>query len=467
MVAIIEPRKEDRGLQFNRSLAQVGQVFGQIKGMQNESAKLEMAQEAHDMDMDVKKDALAHDQSTERYLGQIQQHTANNPDNPGGYKPDFTAPDFDARGWNSAQIMHADQAMKNEQFMQATMKTHKARATQQFSEINKHMGNAQAAVSGGAKDYGQAFKHIEAAYEMHNDGADLVLGKDGKSYSVQDATGHKMDVKFNSEEAMFADFQDKFAAFSGNEGQENYFKLYMKDQNERMQRNAGNITKSKYYANSKGDQVQVAYQEGSDGKGANRYLAWDKDNNFLGEISEESFTKGNFKDVSTRKGEAAIGASKAAADKSRTEKATDERKGWSTERKLAADLAETIPALKGDVGAAMRYVQEAKNAKNLLAAQKIATDQLMLDPGTPEYIAFMEAVTTKLPKKKAANLKPTGGLPAGTSGGDADKDQSERSAAHQEKAAADTPPKGYPNAKKAKDGEWYIKKDGKFFRVKK
>jgi hypothetical protein len=350
MALIVEPRQPDPADEIVKVAGAVGGIATQFQNMR--TAQLNEAraqrqegrvQEAHEMDIQTKKANLAHDQNTDRYLGSIQQHAQNQKaaadagqESGGAFVPDYGAEDFDAGAWNAAQILWMDNQMKNEQFMRQQMQTHAAKAKQQFAGINKEMGNAMAAISGEVKDYGLAFSHIESAYEMHNDGADLVLGKDGKSYKVNLPNGETSEAKFSSPEAMMGDFQQKFAAFSGPEGEENYMKLYMSEQDERRQKNAAGIANAKYYKNDKGDQVQVAYLFDSSGKGANRYLASDAQGNNLGEISEKSFSEGHYKDVTTRKGEAAIAKDTAATEKSRRE---DKGIKMSTDEKAAHGIA--------------------------------------------------------------------------------------------------------------------------------
>ena len=364
MVAIYQRPQEDTAAKQMQALAgTIGQIGG-IFAQQKKDAAVEgravagaaRAQEAHELAIAEKQDKISHDASTEGYLGQIQEAQADGR----SFVPDFKSKDFDARAWNSAQILNAEGAMKNEQLMRSQMQTHKAQADEQHTQINRHMGDAAAAVSGETPDYGTAFKSVEAAYERHNDGADLIIAKDNKSYEVKLPNGETMKSEFSSPEAMYGDFQQKFAAFAGPEGKDNYAKAYMAEQNERLQANAEAITASKYFANDKGIQVQVAMLRGpKTGKPRNRYMAWDADGTSLGEISEAEFSKGNFKDVATRKGEAAIGEAKAKTAKAERISG-EELKNLSPDEKAAIGIARTYDIPKED---AMNFVLSNKADK--------------------------------------------------------------------------------------------------------
>jgi len=473
MAAIVQQRRPNSGDEWTRGIQAVGSVIGQVKAAGVAQAQEARAQETHEADiagkgisnkeaqleLDLKREAV----EITGYKDDFEQGNLLAQEQGVQYKPSFK--DFTPRQARAFSDWQVEQMGQDVKLTEESMKMHKMQASQQYEGIQKEWQGAVGAMSGSQPDMTTAIKHMEAGYEMHNDGADIIFNADQKSYTVKMADGQTKSASFDSSEAMFQDFADKMAPLQGEKGQENYFNTYIKDQKDRQKRNALGILKSTYYTNEKGEEVQAANLEGPDGRPDLRFRMWDKDGNDMGMISKEAFMAGKFKDVTQRKKEADIGKVKAEAAKERRVGVAETRKGWSPERKLAADLADTIKALDGDVDKAMRMVQKAKNAKNLLAAQKIATDQLLLDPNTPEFEAFMKAVTTKLPPK-ATKVKPVGGLPTGTTGADVDKAESETGRGVQKEAAKNTPPKDYPNAKQAPDGEWYIQKDGKTFRVK-
>jgi hypothetical protein len=163
-------------------------------------------------------------------------------------------------------------------------------------------------------------------------------------------------------------------------------------------------------------------------------------------------------------------------NKNRATAQADVRKGWSPERKLAHDLATDIKGFKGDTDAAMRYVQKIKNAKNVNAAYKLLEDMVMLTDEEKEM--FIMSVMAKLPDlEKPGRDK---GIPM-AKGSDQNEDRrladKHKSTSEQETAVAkglpgkeqkdgrsNTPP--VKGARKAPDGFWYVKRDGKFYRVK-
>jgi hypothetical protein len=459
MVAIIEPERQNSGDEFVRGIGAIGQAVAGYNQAKIGAAQEARAQETHDigieqkqMGLDEKKEALA----IQGHYDNFDRENLIAKDQGRQYKPDFTQfTPQQARAYSDWQV---SQMGEDVQLSEGAMKLHRIQAAQQYEGIQGHWENAISSVSGESKDYPTAFKSLEKAYELHNDGADLIFDKDGKGYKVKMADGTTTSHSFDSEEAMFNDFAQKMAPLQGEKGQENYFQQYIADQKDRMSRNAKGILNSKYFVNDKGDQAQAATLEDNTGRPANRIRVWDKDGNDLGIISDEEFHKGNFKNVETRKGEAAIGASDAKAAASRATKQADDRKGFSPERKLAADLADTIKAFDGDIDMAMRHVLRAKNAKNLLAAEKI-TEDLAMD--AEEKAAFMKAVQTKLPKK-GTKVQPSGGLPVG-GGGDVDKAESaglpDPVAALNEKHPASK----LKDGRKAKvDGKMYVVKNGQW-----
>jgi len=470
MAAIVLPQRESAGDRFNRGLGAIAGVVGQLKDQQTAAAQEARTAETHEATIEgkgISNEAaqLELDQAREDIVikGHQDEFDKQNliaQESGIPYKPSFQ--DFTPEKARAFSDWQVGQMAKDVTLTEGSMKLHKAQASEQFAGIQKEWQGAVAAMSGEVKDYGTMLGHLEKGYEMHNDGADLVFNDDKTGYSVTTADGGKIEMKFDSTDAMFEDFTTKMSNFQGEEGQQNYFKQYIKDFEDRKKRNADGILESKYYTNARGEEVQAAWLEGADGKRSLKIRMWGPNGEDMGIITEEAFLAGRFKSVGQRKGEADIGKVKAEAAKARKVGSAETRKGWSPERKLAADLAETIKAFDGNVDKAMRMVQKAKNAKNLLAAQKIATDQLFLEPNTPEYDAFMKAVTTSIPKQKPKTIGFQG------SGGDVDAAESaaKTKIGTAAKTKTGTPPKDYPDAKQAPDGKWYVKKDGDYFRVK-
>ena len=470
MALIVEQPKQDPALGIAQAAGAVGGLASTLGGIQKAAAVEGRAQETHKLTIEGKEisNKEAQLELDEKRLGiemdeyRAEFDKANLIANNTGvqYKPSFK--DFSptkARAFSDWQV---GQMADDVALTEGAMKVHKVQASRQYEAIQQEWQGAVGAMSGEVKDYPTMLSHLEKGYELHNDGADLVFNDDQKGYKVTMANGSKREFTFDSTDDMFDDFVAKMAPMQGPEGKDNYFKLYIKDQNERGKRNAEGILNSKYYTNAKGEEVQAANLEDSAGRSDLRFRMWGPNGEDMGMITKEAFMAGKFKDATLRGKEAAIGASKAAAAKSRAGAKEDSRKGWSPERKLAADLAEVIDAFDGDVDKAMRMVQKAKNAKNLLAAQKIATDQLFLEPNTPEYDAFMKAVTTSIPKDKPKTVGFQG------AGGDVDAAESapKTTIGATAKTKTSTPPKDYPDAKQAPDGKWYIKKGNDYFRVK-
>lgn len=470
MAAIVQQRRPNSGDEWTKGIQAVGGVIGQIKAAGIAEAQEVRTQETHEaalegkgisnkeaqLELDLKREAV----EITAFKDDFEQGNLLAQEQGVQYKPSFK--DFtptQARAFSDWQVEQMGQDVK---LTEESMKMHRMQAAQQHDGIQKEWQGAVSAMSGSQPDIGTAVKHLEAGYEMHNDGADIIFNADNKGYTVKMADGTSKSMTFDSPEAMFQDFGDKMAAFQGEKGQENYFNTYIKDHKDRQKRNALGILKSEYFTNAKGEEVQAANLEGPDGRPDLRLRMWDAQGNDMGMITKEAFMAGKFKNIDTRKKEADIGKVRAEAAKERRVGVAETRKGWSPERKLAADLAEVIDAFDGDVDKAMRMVQKAKNAKNLLAAQKIATDQLFLEPNTPEYDAFMKAVTTSIPKEKPKTIGFQGG------GGDVDARESAPKAkvGAAAKTKKGTPPKDYPDAKQAPDGKWYIKKGNDYFRVK-
>jgi hypothetical protein len=361
MVAIIEPQRQNSGDEWNKGIGAIGQMIGQFKGMQRAEAQDARAAESHEMnmqtkqmDLDAKKEALV----IQGHYDTFDQESLVAQQDNRQYKPDFTKfTPQQARAYSDWQVskMGDDVALT-----EGSMKLHKAQAEQQYEGIQKEWQGAVSAVSGEKPDYGTALGHIEKGYEMHNDGADLVFNKEKTGYTVKTADGGSIEMKFDSTESMFKDFADKMAPLSGPDGKDNYFKQYQKDQNDRMKRNAEKMLDSKYFVNDKGDQAQAATLEDQTGRAANRIRVWDKDGNDLGMISQESFDKGNFKDVTTRKAEAVIGKSKAETKKAQRLTA-DELKNVGTDEKAAIGISRIYGVDKED---AMDYVLSNKADKS-------------------------------------------------------------------------------------------------------
>jgi hypothetical protein len=350
MAAIQIGMRRNSGEDFTKGMAAVGQAAGvinKIKSDQAQEGRLDdqnqraedanvRSQETHDQTIGEAEKKIAIQDFKNEFTLENQQVTEAG----GIMKPSFK--DFTpakARAYSEWQVEHA---LQNKE-LQATMaELHAGQAKEQYAKINNEWASAQSAVSGGVPDYDTAFVHVEKAYEFHNDGADIVFNKDKTGYEVTMADGQKRSVQFGSKEAMFKDFNDKFGELQGPEGAKNYAKLYGKDMKDRQKRNAAKALDMKYFTNDKGYEAQAGTFEDETGRSSNKIRVWGPDGTDLGFFTQAEFDKHNFKDVTQRKGEAAIGASDAKAAASKATAKKDSRTGMSPELKLTKDIAKTF-----------------------------------------------------------------------------------------------------------------------------
>jgi len=349
MAAIQIGQRRNSGESFTRGIAAVGQAIGGIKAIQAGAAQEARDVETHEanikgkgisntaaqLELDQKREAI----EIKGYQDEFDQGNLIAKEQGVQYKPSFK--EFtpkQARAFSDWQVGQMGEDVK---LTEASMKLHKMQAAEQYEGIQKEWQGAVSAMAGEVKDPTTALGHLEAGYELHNDGADLVFNKDQKGYKVTMADGSKREFKFDSTDDMFEDFGNKMAPLQGEKGQDNYFKQYIKDQNDRQKRNANGILKSEYWTNDKGEEAQTATLEDNTGKPSLKVRVWDAEGNDMGFISPEAFQAGKFKNVAQQKGEADIGKVKADTAKAKRPSA-EERKGWSPEKKLAVDIAEVF-----------------------------------------------------------------------------------------------------------------------------
>jgi hypothetical protein len=171
-------------------------------------------------------------------------------------------------------------------------------------------------------------------------------------------------------------------------------------------------------------------------------------------------TKGKKAEISSK--QALTADRKASAKQRGVASKAETRKGWSSDRKLAADLAETVEAFRGDTDKAMRYVQKIRTAKDFRAAYKIAMDELLMTDNQ-EIKDFIDSIMTSLPENPRA--KQTGkGLPGAAQDNEAKRLKAKPKEAEGIRKGDDgkhyaTTADGKRHvAQKGKDGEWYVKK---------
>jgi hypothetical protein len=209
-----------------------------------------------------------------------------------------------------------------------------------------------------------------------------------------------------------------------------------------MMRNAQELSKSGLYMNEEGLHAQVANLENRSGTGKpkKRIHVWkhvDGKVVDLGEIDQAEFDKQGFMTIENRSKAATLKKTQAQTKQAKAAGIAEDKKGRSTEYKLATDLVDLVPAYLqnagGDLtkarGEAMRHVMAIKSARDLNSAREFAVKTMGTDFNNPEEsAAFMKlynSTRSALPGRKS-NLpgRPTG-LPVGA-GGDVDVAESER-----------------------------------------
>jgi hypothetical protein len=355
-------------------------------------------------------------------------------------------------GWTAAQgkaykdhqVGQVGLALQDEELKRSRMKTKAKQWDVARKEIMKDMQSADAEVQsgleGGQTDWNNVWTSVESAYEKHHDGSDIVIGKDGKSYSVKYANGEKADFNFSSEAAMYDNFKSQATVLDSPEG---YFKVMAKEDSESMMRNAQELSKSGLYMNDDGLHAQVANLENRSGTGKlkKRIHVWRFDKNGktvdLGLIDQKEMDTLGMMTLEDRAKSATIKKTEAQTGQAKAAGLASAKKSRSKEFTLATDLAERIPEYMQRAGGnkqqaeaeAMRHVMAIKSARDLNSAREFATRVMGTDfNNKEEAAAFMKlynSTRSALPDR-SSNLKVKAtGLNAGQ-GGDVDAAQSEK-----------------------------------------
>jgi hypothetical protein len=447
MVAIIEKRGPDKSQQLIDTFGKVAGVIGGLQKRAADQKQLGMQQETHaqqtekhNMSVAEKEKVIRHDQ----YKGEFALASEQAKQNGEVWLPNMT--DWtgeQATAYKDHQVGQVGLALQDEELKRSRMKTKAKQWDVARKEIMKDMQSADAEVQsgleGGQTDWNNVWTSVESAYEKHHDGSDIVIGKDGKSYSVKYANGEKADFNFSSEAAMYDNFKSQATVLDSPEG---YFKVMAKEDSESMMRNAQELSKSGLYMNDDGLHAQVANLENRSGSGKpkKRIHIWKFDETGktvdMGEIDQSEFEKQGFMTIENRAKSATIKKTQAQEGAAKAAGLASARKTQSKELTLAENLVSSLPEYLQNAGgdpvqalsAAMRHVMAIKSARDLNSAREYAIKMMGTDFSNPEESAeFMKLYNethSSLPESKTKhNVKATG-LPVG-SGGDADKAQSE------------------------------------------
>jgi hypothetical protein len=430
-----------------KGLQAVGGAIGGYKAAVEGQARLGMEQtaaaektEIHNLTVQQKEAVIQHD----KHVGEFAVASEQAKRNGETYLPDMTDwTPAQGKAYKDHQVGQVGLALQDEELKRSRMKTKTAQWESARKEIIKDMQSAdsevQAGLEGGQTDWNNVWTSVEKAYEKHHDGSDIVMGKDGKSYSVTYANGEKSDFNFSSEMAMYENFKQQATVLDSPEG---YFKAMAKEDGEAMMRNAQEISKSGLYMNEEGLHAQVANLSNNlkSGKPEKVIHIWkhvDGKVVDMGVIDQSEFDKHGFMTIEDRAKAATIKKTKAQEGASKAAGLASAKKSRSKEFTLATDLAERIPEYLQRAGGdkekaeaeAMRHVMAIKSARDLNSAREFATRVMGTDfSNKEEAAAFMKlynSTRSALPER-SSNLpgKPTGLIPG--EGGDVDRAQSER-----------------------------------------
>ncbi|MEE9304263.1 MAG: hypothetical protein V3U84_10830, partial [Thiotrichaceae bacterium] len=362
---------------IQRAAGVIGGIAGQFKkiqlgeqqlGLQKEklaldTERLDMQQEESAATLSELKRVRLHEDKTAAYMTQAAQARADGVP----YKADFSAPDFDGRAYSDAMVQGAILESEQANVKAKRLSNLKEEGIQAHTEIMKYVRSAQAALASDQKQWDVAFGNMELAYEAHNDGTDLILADDRKSFKVDLPDGTQNEFKFGSKEAMFKHFEDQAAVVSK---PEDYLSKVADEDQEITMFNANAMGKAKYWLNAKGDQATSAVMRirgKNKGKAYTVTQVWDKAGNYLGEISQAELQKQGFKDI----------AAQTEFQKLQTEKAVTKAQGLlgmksaSPEAKLAMGIVDAFaddPELQTNKSQAMRWVLDQKHLNVKLQA---------------------------------------------------------------------------------------------------
>lgn len=350
------------------------------------------------------------------------------------YTPDFDREGFDATAYQAARLGQFETMAKDDEFKRANMERIKKSIDTQHVEVLHYTQKAEGALQTG--DTKNALSAYEKAYENVADGTDLVYGDDGKSYTLTYPDGTTETKTFPDQGTMIESFRGMSKQFSDKKA---FAELALSNRQGVIQANAKVMSNPTIWRSKKGELVYQyeGLRDPDNGKVTDPVFESSK-----GQMVDKDYLQSNeFTKLSDAKTIAEI-EDKESGSKARGIRGKAEQN--SPEGKLADDLYER--GIFDSADEAMRYVVEAKQAGNADAVLGKLV-QSGLAPGDEEYDEIAKRLTEnspKLPAKKKPAAKQKG-LP--------------------KEDTAETPP--VKGARKAKDGKWYVQKDGKYYLVNK
>ncbi len=219
---------------------------------------------------------------------------------------------FNARMFAAAEAAVIGGKMKNVEFQNALMTQNRMKIAEQHRVISSYINAAGVSLKG--KDYGNALANYEKAYEAHKDGADLVIGKDQKSYSVKMRNGSEMNRNFNSTQEMLDHFRVEAEKFLP---PENFAKTWIAEFEERSNENYRLAQEDKLYQNKDGLRGRAGRRvDPTTGKEKNVYEVWGAGG--VREVDADEWRSLKMMSQEERKTEAEISASKSLGVQRRT-----------------------------------------------------------------------------------------------------------------------------------------------------
>ena len=179
---------------------------------------------------------------------------------------------FNAKMFAAAEAAIIASKMQNVQFRTSVLQQNQAKIAEQHRVISTFINAAGVDLKSGNPD--SAITNYEKAYEAHKDGADLIIGKDKKSYTVKMRNGSDISRTFNSKEEMLEHFRTEAEKMLP---PENFSKTWIAELEERTNLNYKLSQEDKIYQNNEGLRGRAGQRvDPLTGKIKNVYELWTK-----------------------------------------------------------------------------------------------------------------------------------------------------------------------------------------------